>query len=152
MTKQSPTLASIALAYDSFHPPDESKVEPLREALPAVRAMYAELERRDGRETKTWQAQGPNEVLFRNGTSIADPKGVTGPSREDDDYKAMSKAAAVKHKKTIPLYIGLTTGFCGSFTSFSSFARAFFPCALSSFYHDAELIWDRRDARIILAT
>ncbi|OJJ65045.1 hypothetical protein ASPSYDRAFT_54414 [Aspergillus sydowii CBS 593.65] len=26
-------------------------------------------------------------------------------------------------KKTIPLYIGLTTGFCGSFTSFSSFIR-----------------------------
>lgn len=26
-------------------------------------------------------------------------------------------------KKTIPLYIGLTTGFCGSFTSFSAFIR-----------------------------
>jgi fluoride exporter len=29
-------------------------------------------------------------------------------------------------KKTIPLYIGLTTGFCGSFTSFSSFLRDIF--------------------------
>ncbi|KAL5048197.1 hypothetical protein BDW71DRAFT_26454 [Aspergillus fruticulosus] len=29
-------------------------------------------------------------------------------------------------KKTIPLYIGLTTGFCGSFTSFSSFIRDIF--------------------------
>ncbi|KAK5060125.1 hypothetical protein LTR84_010009 [Exophiala bonariae] len=28
-----------------------------------------------------------------------------------------------KVKKTIPLYIGLATGFCGSFTSFSSFMR-----------------------------
>ncbi|KXL47963.1 hypothetical protein M433DRAFT_158490 [Acidomyces richmondensis BFW] len=28
-----------------------------------------------------------------------------------------------KTKKTIPLFIGLTTGFCGSFTSFSSFMR-----------------------------
>jgi len=28
-----------------------------------------------------------------------------------------------KIKKTIPLYIGLATGFCGSFTSFSSFVR-----------------------------
>jgi len=28
-----------------------------------------------------------------------------------------------KVKKTIPLYVGLTTGFCGSFTSFSSFIR-----------------------------
>jgi fluoride exporter len=29
----------------------------------------------------------------------------------------------VKVKKTIPLYIGLATGFCGSFTSFSSYIR-----------------------------
>jgi fluoride exporter len=29
-------------------------------------------------------------------------------------------------KKTIPLYIGFTTGFCGSFTSFSSFIREVF--------------------------
>jgi fluoride ion exporter CrcB/FEX len=29
-------------------------------------------------------------------------------------------------KKTIPLYIGLATGFCGSFTSFSSFIRDVF--------------------------
>ncbi|KAH7113821.1 CrcB-like protein-domain-containing protein [Dendryphion nanum] len=37
-------------------------------------------------------------------------------------------AAAVhsKVKKTIPLYIGLVTGFCGSFTSFSSFMRDLF--------------------------
>ncbi|KIX08211.1 uncharacterized protein Z518_02867 [Rhinocladiella mackenziei CBS 650.93] len=36
------------------------------------------------------------------------------------------KAPASNHakvKKTIPLYIGLATGFCGSFTSFSSFIR-----------------------------
>ncbi|KAL1844404.1 hypothetical protein VTJ49DRAFT_83 [Mycothermus thermophilus] len=30
---------------------------------------------------------------------------------------------AVINKKTIPLYIGLATGFCGSFTSFSAFMR-----------------------------
>lgn len=39
---------------------------------------------------------------------------------------SIDKAALAKHKKTIPLYIGLATGFCGSFTSFSSFARDFF--------------------------
>jgi CrcB protein len=37
-----------------------------------------------------------------------------------------SKASHGKVKKTIPLYIGLTTGFCGSFTSFSSFVRDVF--------------------------
>ena len=36
--------------------------------------------------------------------------------------QARSKAQAAV-KKTIPLYIGLATGFCGSFTSFSSFVR-----------------------------
>ena len=30
------------------------------------------------------------------------------------------------HKKTVPLYVGLTTGFCGSLTSFSTFIRDVF--------------------------
>lgn len=34
-----------------------------------------------------------------------------------------AKKAHLATKKTIPLYIGLATGFCGSFTSFSSFMR-----------------------------
>ncbi|KAK5994599.1 Fluoride export protein 1 [Cladobotryum mycophilum] len=34
-----------------------------------------------------------------------------------------AKRAHLATKKTIPLYIGLATGFCGSFTSFSSFIR-----------------------------
>ena len=38
------------------------------------------------------------------------------------DLQAAKKAHAVT-KKTIPLYIGLATGFCGCFTSFSSFIR-----------------------------
>ncbi|KAK9777694.1 putative Fluoride export protein 1 [Seiridium cardinale] len=36
---------------------------------------------------------------------------------------AAAKKAHMATKKTIPLYIGLATGFCGSFTSFSSFIR-----------------------------
>ncbi|KAF2216470.1 hypothetical protein CERZMDRAFT_109354 [Cercospora zeae-maydis SCOH1-5] len=48
-----------------------------------------------------------------------------------------------RRKKAIPLYIGLATGFCGSFTSFSSFARDFF-LALSNnlpapIYHQGAL-------------
>ncbi|OJD31227.1 chromosome condensation protein [Diplodia corticola] len=37
-----------------------------------------------------------------------------------------AKAAHGRVKKTIPLYIGLATGFCGSFTSYSSFMRDVF--------------------------
>lgn len=43
--------------------------------------------------------------------------------RVDDSHTA---EAVTKHKKTIPLYIGLTTGFCGSLTSFSTFIRDVF--------------------------
>jgi fluoride ion exporter CrcB/FEX len=39
---------------------------------------------------------------------------------------ATMKKAHIAVKKTIPLYIGLATGFCGSFTSFSSFIRDIF--------------------------
>ncbi|KAL4871061.1 hypothetical protein BDV12DRAFT_194702 [Aspergillus spectabilis] len=46
------------------------------------------------------------------------PRKETDPSSESTRHKAT--------KKTIPLYIGLTTGFCGSFTSFSSFIRDIF--------------------------
>lgn len=51
----------------------------------------------------------------------------SGGSSGDDRKPAVDLAAAKKAhlatKKTIPLYIGLATGFCGSFTSFSSFMR-----------------------------
>ncbi|KHN97543.1 Camphor resistance CrcB protein [Metarhizium album ARSEF 1941] len=39
---------------------------------------------------------------------------------------ASAKKQHVATKKTIPLYIGLATGFCGSFTSFSAFIRDVF--------------------------
>ncbi|POR34278.1 Membrane protein [Tolypocladium paradoxum] len=39
---------------------------------------------------------------------------------------AAAKRSHAATKKTIPLYIGLATGFCGSFTSFSAFVRDVF--------------------------
>lgn len=56
-----------------------------------------------------------------NGSPGASATAINSP---EDGYneEAMLKALA-KVKKTIPLYIGLATGFCGSFTSFSSFLR-----------------------------
>ena len=41
-------------------------------------------------------------------------------------HGARRAAHLTAHKKTIPLYIGLTTGFCGSLTSFSTFIRDVF--------------------------
>ena len=55
----------------------------------------------------------------------------------------------VKVKKTIPLYIGLATGFCGSFTAFSSFIRDCFlaltnalssPSSTSPFQSDPAVV------------
>ncbi|PSR83319.1 CrcB-like protein-domain-containing protein [Coniella lustricola] len=48
-----------------------------------------------------------------------------GPDVPAVDLVAAKKAHQAT-KKTIPLYIGLATGFCGSFTSFSSFIRDIF--------------------------
>jgi fluoride exporter len=53
-------------------------------------------------------------VVSRN--DLPDP---TNPGAEEE----IAKKAHIATKKAIPLYIGLTTGFCGSFTSFSSFIR-----------------------------
>lgn len=49
----------------------------------------------------------------------------SGSSRETIDLQAAKKAHTAM-KKTIPLYIGLATGFCGCLTSFSSFIRDIF--------------------------
>lgn len=46
---------------------------------------------------------------------------------QDEDKTEHEKAKNHKSvKKTIPMYIGLTTGFCGCFTSFSTFMRDVF--------------------------
>lgn len=47
---------------------------------------------------------------------------IPEPSKEDGSTDEPKLSAThLKYKKTIPLYIGLSTGFCGSFTSFSSY-------------------------------
>lgn len=76
-----------------------------------------------------------DRMLFRNewGTATYDKqirKAKHDVEEGDSDAAVVDLAAAKKAhqatKKTIPLYIGLATGFCGSFTSFSSFIRDIF--------------------------
>jgi len=72
-----------------------------------------------------------DRMLFRSAIPPASPQDNT-PSRSGDEERNANldpEAAKKVHaalKKTIPLYIGLATGFCGSFTSFSSFIRDLF--------------------------
>lgn len=47
----------------------------------------------------------------------------SGSASEGTVNLQAAKKAHATTKKTIPLYIGLATGFCGSFTSFSTFIR-----------------------------
>ena len=65
------------------------------------------------------------------------PEEATGHDEEKFKTLHRSPSAGPRHaavKKTLPLYIGLATGFCGSFTSFSSFMRDCF-FALSNALH-----------------
>ena len=84
-----------------------------------------------------------DQALFRDRSSTDLSNGVPNNnqrrrSKIGEDLDEMAKAEHSKRKKTIPLYIGFSTGFCGSFTSFSSFARDFFlalsnklPCPIT---------------------
>ncbi|RDA84061.1 hypothetical protein CP532_0775 [Ophiocordyceps camponoti-leonardi (nom. inval.)] len=58
-----------------------------------------------------------------------------GPSSSASSSPGPEAAKAhLAAKKTIPLYIGLATGFCGSFTSFSSFIRDVFLAMTDDLY------------------
>ncbi|EAW14479.1 Fluc/FEX family fluoride channel [Aspergillus clavatus NRRL 1] len=66
------------------------------------------------------QSNNDEQIRINNNNDIDD---------NDPAARERLQAASKNHKavkKTIPLYIGLTTGFCGSFTSFSSFIRDIF--------------------------
>lgn len=55
-------------------------------------------------------------------------------SKENEKDRPIPPKEDLKRKKTLPLYIGLSVGFCGSYTSFSSFIRDAF-LALSNDLH-----------------
>ncbi|KAJ5610998.1 hypothetical protein N7510_007717 [Penicillium lagena] len=62
--------------------------------------------------------------LFREEWGATQHNEMAAPKDAHEAHEHAKRHAAVK--KTIPLYIGLTTGFCGSLTSFSSFMRDVF--------------------------
>ncbi|KAK4546254.1 hypothetical protein LTR36_001931 [Oleoguttula mirabilis] len=64
-----------------------------------------------------------DQRLFRDGVSLEPNEKRSDEGHQQSDVEKLSKDEVMKRKKQIPLYIGLAVGFCGSFTSFSSFAR-----------------------------
>ncbi|GKZ38730.1 hypothetical protein AbraIFM66950_011166 [Aspergillus brasiliensis] len=63
--------------------------------------------------------------LFREEWGVSSTSPDTNNNGDNDNTIERAKQHKTI-KKTIPLYIGLTTGFCGCFTSFSSFIRDVF--------------------------
>lgn len=60
------------------------------------------------------------------GATTAQPLDRPAQAHHTEKQRTIDKKGHGKVKKTIPLYVGLATGFCGSFTSFSSFVRDVF--------------------------
>lgn len=70
-----------------------------------------------------------DRALFaqRRGSTLIQRSGANdsdGQDRDKDHERGRAEHLAMK--KSLPLYIGLSVGFCGSFTSFSSFMRDLF--------------------------
>ncbi|KAM7192812.1 CrcB-like domain containing protein [Rhypophila sp. PSN 637] len=65
-----------------------------------------------------------NDDTMRN--TNAEPTIEPASPSSETTISGDQKKSHAAIKKTIPLYIGLATGFCGSFTSFSSFMRDVF--------------------------
>lgn len=69
-----------------------------------------------------WSSHSPCPISFATNVNKSRETFITGRQhRSQDTVDAVAQHARVK--KTIPLYVGLTVGFCGSFTSFSSWMR-----------------------------
>jgi fluoride ion exporter CrcB/FEX len=73
-----------------------------------------------------WGTPTYDEVIKRAKQKQKDEANGSGSSQQMDVDLDAAKRAHLATKKTIPLYIGLATGFCGSFTTFSSFIKDVF--------------------------
>lgn len=72
-----------------------------------------------------WGSATYDKLLARAKVRNSDEETGSGSGSGSVDLAA-AKKAHLSVKKTIPLYVGLATGFCGSFTSFSTFIRDMF--------------------------
>ncbi|CAJ0550645.1 Ff.00g105750.m01.CDS01 [Fusarium sp. VM40] len=72
-----------------------------------------------------WGTATYDQAIKRAEQKDGDEENGSGLNQGNIDLAA-AKKAHLATKKTIPLYIGLATGFCGSFTTFSSFIKDVF--------------------------
>ncbi|KAL2682653.1 hypothetical protein Neosp_007106 [[Neocosmospora] mangrovei] len=70
-----------------------------------------------------WGNATYDEAIKQAKQKRKDEEDGSSSSQQKDVDLVAAKKAHLAMKKTIPLYIGLATGFCGSFTTFSSFIK-----------------------------
>ncbi|GKU02814.1 hypothetical protein FLAG1_05906 [Fusarium langsethiae] len=73
-----------------------------------------------------WGTPMYDDAIKRAAQNRSEGEDGSGSSRQKEVDLEAAKRAHLATKKTIPLYIGLATGFCGSFTTFSSFIKDVF--------------------------
>lgn len=73
-----------------------------------------------------WGTPTYDDAIRRTKQKRGEGEVGSGSSQQEEVDLEAAKRAHLATKKTIPLYIGLATGFCGSFTTFSSFIRDIF--------------------------
>lgn len=107
------TLARLAIQWITFYPGT-----PI--VTPVIWANFA------GSLIMGFLAE--DQSLFRTSSPSTAMNGSHGNGALSSKHAAAleDKPTHTARKKALPLYIGLTTGFCGSLTSFSSFARDYF--------------------------
>ena len=117
------TLSRLGLQALTFYPGAPVQVGLLWANVGGsfVLGFFAE----DRKLFQTYEARSPHERLY-NAQELEDRVNDGGPELRGYIAAAHRQESVKRHvvvKKTIPLYIGITVGYCGSFTSFSSFIR-----------------------------
>ena len=117
------TLSRLGLQALTFYPGAPVQISLLWANVGGcfVLGFFAE----DRKLFQTYETRSPHEQLH-NTQELEDRVNDGGPELRGYIAAARRQELVKRHvvvKKTIPLYIGITVGYCGSFTSFSSFIR-----------------------------
>ncbi|MCJ1411829.1 hypothetical protein MMC19_005921 [Ptychographa xylographoides] len=121
------TLARLGLQALTFYPGAPVTTGVLWANLAGSFCMgFLSEDRKLFREEWGPSKQQLTEEAQRKRSDEEDQNPSSAEEKQEEHDHAAQGAAHGKVKKTIPLYVGLATGFCGSFTSFSSFIRDVF--------------------------
>ncbi|KAF2083512.1 hypothetical protein K490DRAFT_51468 [Saccharata proteae CBS 121410] len=94
-----------------------------------------------------------NNAMTSAQKGLQTPEGSEADDRTSISEPVITKAQRTHNaaKKTVPLYIGLTVGFCGSLTSFSSFMRDSFLAMANDLSNDIATPYPRNDGYSVMA-